>query len=355
MNLIEPSNPASMQLRPAAGAGAAPGAATAAAAPAAIAARADFSNVQAGAPVPVLRPGDTNTFTGSNGVTRAIAPASAAAAAPAATQPRLQQPAQVLARPSNAAAVRESTQAAVAGQRDLARTARADAAQFLNPMSDGAEIMRRFENSQNSYFNKGSPQARRMQGEAILGQLGAQNRASDTGQQAGSAVLQQGAGQEGTANEAYAQRRLAADTFNADDGYRRDQLAAEQQRPTGQSVRGTDGRTSVLRNDGNAFTLRDEAGNPVQTQDPNALTPSSLLAAYTDQAAAVAEGLGSPDDKNRQMAALRADPIYSPLFQGGAGAGQAPAQPGAPALVGYRAGKPIYRDASGNLFIDEGN
>ena len=294
---------------------AAPQPAPATPAAAAPAPRPSFS---AGTTVAPPRRGDMNTFTGANGVTRRIdpAPASAAAVAPAA------QTAQVTAPASNAAAVQQSVVRALDSQRGLTRTTRADAAEVLNPMSADAEILRRLENSQNSYFNKGSPQARRLIGEAIAGQLGARNAASAQGQRAGNDTLERGVGYEAGALEGAARRQLDADTFNVDAGYRERALAAEQQRPTGTVIRGLDGNTSMLRNDGSVTTLRDEAGKPIQTPEPavaGALTPAALLESYSAQAQAINEGLGTPEEKAQQQAALRADPIYGSLFgqQGG--------------------------------------
>lgn len=143
------------------------------------------------------------------------------------TRPAPPDPAPVAAAPSAAPLVQQSVRRALDTQRDLTRTTRADAADVLNPMSADAEILRRLENSQRSYFNKGSPQARRLIGEAIAGQLGARNAASAEGQREGNITAQQGVGYEAAANEAAAQRRQDADKFTTDASYRERALATE--------------------------------------------------------------------------------------------------------------------------------
>lgn len=197
-----------------------------------------------------------------------ITPSADAAAAGQASSPQqspvLRAPPPVLARPTTAPAVRESTQRALDGQRRATLDTRADAASILNPMSADAEIMRRFEISQGYGSNKGSPQARKLAGEAILGQLSARNEASATGQEGANATLQQGAAGENTANESAAQRRLEADQFNVESQQTTAQRQAEQQRPFN-VVRDSTGRTSVLRNDSVLQPLRAEDGSQLIT------------------------------------------------------------------------------------------
>ncbi|WP_202841940.1 hypothetical protein [Luteimonas saliphila] len=270
--------------------------------------RPSFANVA------TVAPGDTNTFTGANGVTRRIQPAPAAAATPAVAQPPLLQPANVAAPPSNAPLVQQATARALEGQRGQTQTARADAASILNPMSADAEILRRLENSQGSYFHKGSPQARRLVGEAIAGQLGARNAASAQGQAAGNATLQQGAVGEGFAAEGAARRQIDASMFNADDGYRRQALAADIARPTLQA----DASGNLLSISGTtAAPVTGADGAGVQLAQPplaGQITPAALLEAYSEQSRAINEGLGTPEEKVLQQQALRSDPMFGTLF-----------------------------------------
>lgn len=293
--------------------------APAAAPAAATAPRPDFGNVAAGAPSqPRLTPGTLNTFTGSDGVTRRVDPAPPASAAAPAQQPALRAPAPVVAAPSTAPQVQEATARAASGiAGNTLNTRGRITSALLNPMGNDAELLRRLENSQRSAAGRGSPQARRLLAQPYLEALGLAGKADLTGLEDGNRMLQQGAGYESAAMEGAARRQTDVATFNADDSFRRDALAAEQARPSGATVRGTDGRTSVLRNDGTAMTLRDEAGNPIVTPetDRGALTPAALLESYSAQAQAINEGLGTPEEKAMQQATLRADPLYSSLFR----------------------------------------
>lgn len=329
---------------------------TGGASPAVAPAMPDFSKVQAGVRTePVLRPGAPNSFTGSDGRTQRVD--TAAGAVPGAPAPVAPGTGPVVALRNQASGVQDATARVVDGQRRATLQARGDAASSLNPMSDAGELMRRFNTSQRSYMNKGSPQARRMAGEAILGQLGAQNAASAAGQQATNESLQAGAAGEGQANESYAARRLEADTFNSDEGYRRATLQAEQRRPTGTTVRSTDGTTSVLRNDGSTSTLRNEAGEPIRspsaTDAPRLVSPDVEFKALTeslDNMAQMRPAKPGPEQEafDAQVASTRA------RLQQLAGAPAAASADAGPQLVGHRDGKPIYRDAAGQLFIDEG-
>lgn len=74
--------------------------------------------------------------------------------------------------------------------------ARGDAANFLNPTSSEAEILRRAENAAGSYFLKGRTGARNAIVQGLLGQLDAGNQASLAGVQGSSDVINQGVGAE---------------------------------------------------------------------------------------------------------------------------------------------------------------
>lgn len=206
------------------------------------------------------RPGDLNTFT-FDGRTQRVEPAAVATAA-ASPQPTLRALTPAVATRSTQPVARDATQRAAQGQRSAALDVRADAASVLNPMSQGAELMRRLDNVSISSQFKGSPGARSDARQAILGQLDAQNRASAEGQQGINATLRQGAGGEMDAAEAFAARRDEADRFNISTDLDARALQQRGQSPA-DVVRGADGRVSVLRNDGSAYTLRNEEGEPV--------------------------------------------------------------------------------------------
>jgi len=185
--------------------------------------------------------------------------------------------------------VQATTERTLQGQRGVTLDTRADAASVLNPMSADAELMRRFEISQGYGSNKGSPQARRLAGEAILGQLGARNQASAAGQQAANATLGQGAVLEAGANQSYADRRLDADKANVASQQVDNALIVDQARPN-QLVRALDGTTSVVRNDGTASTLRGEDGKAIQeapTQVPGEVTSKDRFDARAGEIAAI--------------------------------------------------------------------
>lgn len=215
---------------------------------------------------------------------------------------------------SNAPAIQQSVVRALDAQRGQTRAARADAAEILNPMSHSAELMRRLENSQRSYFNKGSPQARRLIGEAYAAQLGAQNAASAQGLRSAGDTIERGLGYEAGAMEGAARRQLDADMFNTDDSYRNRALQAEIERPTLQA----DAQGNLLSIAGTAATpVTGADGGQVRLARPaeaGQITPAALLEAYSQQARAISEGLGTPEEKAQQQAALRADPIYAGLF-----------------------------------------
>lgn len=255
-----------------------------------------FANVSNGP-----RAGDPNTFT-ANGVTRRVMPAAATApanAAAGAPPPITRALEPVTTRDSYAPQVQVSTARTVQGQRDATRTTRADAAEVLNPMSAGGELLRRLENSQSSFQHRGSPSARAAVAQALLGQLGAQNAASATGQEGTSRALLQGADNEYRANEGFAERRLDADQFNVNAGQAADELAQRGRQPS-QIVRGLDGRNTLLRNDGGTSTLRDEEGNPVLTPDPSmrpdTVTADTQFKALADQLESAKQS-GRPDPR----------------------------------------------------------
>lgn len=297
--------------------------------------RPDLSNVTTGAPAPAI-----------SQPTRTPAPTRPASAPLETdyTRPAPPDPASppVIVRPSAVPQLQQAIGRAVDAQRGQTLTARADASALLNPMSNSAELMRRLENSQNSYFNKGSPQARRLIGEAIAGQLGAQAAASSQGQRAGSETLAHGVGHEAGALEGAARRQVDTDMFNADDSYRTRALAeqaatrrAEIERPSLQTA--ADGR--LLRVTGaTAAPVLDPGGSPVSVARPEA--PRDHQAAADDRMLAELLGLQKDDygeypadaieNAQRQLAAIRAG-------QRGGSAQTSPAAPTAgDVLDGYR-------------------
>lgn len=182
---------------------------------------------------------------------------------------------QQVAAPRNYAS--DALDAARVSQRDIGNNAVGASAQIgasaLNGLSPQSELMRRFEISQGSF--KGSPQARRMAGEAILGTIGQMNGLTAGGAaQANQAVL---AGQDDqvAANENYAGRRFDASRFNVDTNEARNARDA-----VGSSFNRTldaeDGTTSVLANNGTLTALKNPDGTSFrQLPDPSRRTTVS--------------------------------------------------------------------------------
>lgn len=213
---------------------------------------------------------------------------------------------------------------AVDSQRRVARLVRGDAAEYLNPASQQAEMMRRAENAAGSYFLKGRPGARNAIVAANLGQIAAGNDASGQFQRAAGEAIQagaEGAVRQGLGAEADAGRaRLQREGFEQASALQAQQSAEAEQR--GREVVGADGRL-LLRRGNAAAPVLDESGNPVRmpaAAQPGQLTPKDLLEAYTKEREAIAGSLGSQDEKAAALAALDANPLFQPLVSGGAGA-----------------------------------
>ena len=92
---------------------------------------------------------------------------------------------------------------------------------LLNPMSNDAELLRRLENTQSSYFNKGSPQARRLMAQPYLEALGMAGKADLQGLEGQTGAFLAGANNEAAADESFASRRDKANQFNVATGERR--------------------------------------------------------------------------------------------------------------------------------------
>lgn len=162
------------------------------------------------AAAPALNPGDVNTFTGSNGVTRAVPGLLNAEQTP-----------QIAARPV-VTAPPGTAPAALPGsrttQRDIGNNATGARAQIgadaMNGFSPTSELMRRLEISQGSF--KGSPKARATVAQALLSQMGAITDATTRGAAAQNDAALQGQRIEGSAVEGDAGRAQRASEVNAE-------------------------------------------------------------------------------------------------------------------------------------------
>lgn len=270
-----------------------------------------FAETMRSPAAPALTPGATNTFTGSDGRTVAVEPSEPAATPPvtAPTTPRL-------TRASNAPDfdAQGIARQSVGDLRNVAQMVRSDAASGLNPMGADAEIMRRLEHSQSSYFNKGRPSARAAQAQAYLGQLDARHGASAAFQQGAGQVIAggaEGAVQEGLdAQDNVARARLQRSGIQGQLQLQREDAA----RPT--LLPATDDGILRLRRGGTAAAITDENGQPLheaRSAPAGTLTPQDLLKAYTAEREAIQASLGTAEEKAAAMSELESNPLYLPL------------------------------------------
>lgn len=257
-----------------------------------------------------LQPGDTNTITGVDGVTRAVpnlltAPAESVAG-----------PTQVATMNSNAPRVQATTQRTLEGIQNATTTARQQIGAGLGGMSDQQELMRRLEISQGGF--KGSPSARAAVARAILGQMSALTDATAEGQRGANAALNQGAGFEAAANESFSRRRLDADQFNVNTQEHRSESAVRQRRLE-RTLEGSDGTVHSLSQGGLLRRLNNEDGTPFRqaATQQSVLSADSVLKSYTDRIAAIEQGMGTPEEKRAAADAINNDPLYASLRGGG--------------------------------------
>jgi len=290
---------------------------------------------------PALARGDTNTFTFSDGRTVAAPAASASNARGAVVRtldPSMSMPSRVastygqsvLSMPDDSVQVARQPVGTLSGPGTMAEqyNSREDreAIRRLSGKIDSDVFRLSFaagrrgregRQAQSAISALRGEQANLLGGESNRTEGQVARRSLNDANAAATQMQQQGEMHRAALRDATDRARITADT-----DYRSNSLAAEQSRPS-QLVRGLDGNTTILRNDGSVGTLRDEAGNPIQTpeQTAGALTPAALLDSYTQQSRAINEGPGTPEEKAQQQAALRADPMFGTLFaqqQGGA-------------------------------------
>ncbi len=266
----------------------------------------------AGAPIPAaatstafnLQPGDVNTFTGADGVTKPVPGLLNAQPAPGAPAP---QP--IAARPVALPQARGRQGAIIA-----------------NP---GDSTVDKLIRNVGSYSFKGSPSARNAVAQAILGEAAAarDERASAlaTGDRSDLAAV------EGAARIAdnNADRDLAAQQTNADLIERRADRTArvEEQRIARRPdvTVAADGSMGVVGNDGRFTPVTDQNGRAVRApqapRQTGAATQGELLKSYTDRVNAITADV-QLDAAGKQAAinALDADPLYAGLRGGGDGA-----------------------------------
>lgn len=143
----------------------------------------------------------------------------ASAEAEAVQRDRLQP---VVASANTAPNAYQTTRRTAGDIREATRDARsAMSADLLNPMGADAELVRRLENTQSSYFNKGSPQARRLAAQPYLEALAARRGVTSDGLEGQIGAYTDGARSETRADESFAGRRDEANMFNTEASERR--------------------------------------------------------------------------------------------------------------------------------------
>lgn len=240
--------------------------------------------------MPAPKPGDPQTFTGSNGTRQ---PSYAPQPQQTPVQRTLSQP--VVAPDNPTRHMGPRVQGGVI-----------PSAPGMEAGVYGGEAMRRLENALIT-TGVGSPSVRRGLIEAYTQQQGGQNTAALADQNAGAAMdLEQ---QRGVmdANEAFAGRRLDASALNLKSALTQQQTVAKGQQVM-RTLTGQDGNTNVLRNDGSLTPITDAAGNPVQEQNiEGQVTPEVQFNAMADQLKAINENpMLQPDERQALAAPIQA-------------------------------------------------
>lgn len=170
--------------------------------------------------LPARKPGSPNTFTGRSGVTREVP-----------VEPPQRERAS--AAPNTASEIQGITRRAVdtIDRRAANTRGRAESA-LLNPMGAQAELVRRLNNSQRSYMNRGSPQARRLAAQPYLDALGMAGAADMEGLRSGNDAVARGAADEAAAHEGFARRTDAAQQTNISADLAREEIAGRSYRDT---------------------------------------------------------------------------------------------------------------------------
>ena len=275
----------------------APAAPTGGEAPAAVASLPNSPGKPTGGMMPPSKPGDPQTFTGSNGLTRQLpsydpsggvqSQSFGGTATP--LQRTLSQP--VVAPDNPTRNMGPRVQGGVI-----------PSASGMEAGVYGGEAKRRLENDLIT-IGVGRPSVRRGLIEAYTQQQGAQNTAALADQNAGAAMdLQQ---QRGVmdANEAFAGRRLDASGLNRNSALKQQETSVQGQRVM-RTLTGQDGNTNVLRNDGSLMPLTGADGQPVQERvDTGQVPPEVQYTALADQLKAITENPMLQADERQALAA----------------------------------------------------
>lgn len=239
-----------------------------------------------------LKPGDVNTITGADGVTRPVPGLLNAGQDPGAAQAALPAPV-IAARPQAAPAVR-GRQGAI----------------IENPGDSTVDKLMR---NMGSLSLRGSPGQRAAVAQAILGEAGARQdermQTVRTQDQADLAASDQAA----RAQEAYAGRDLSAQQFNAGmQDARQERLA---RRP--EVTVAADGSMGIVGSDASFRPVTGADGSavraPMAPRQTGELTDAERLKSYDARYNAIIGGVGDEKVKKDQLDALNSDPMYASL------------------------------------------
>lgn len=281
-----------------------------------------------------LQPGDVNTFTGADGVTKPVPGLLNAGASPAAAPSPM-----VAARPVPLPAAR-GRQGAI----------------IENPGDTTADKLQR---ALMSSSLKGSPSARAAVAQAILGEAGARQEERATALAAGDRADLAAVDNAARLASANADRDLSAQQTNAELVEQRADRAAQREdqrlarRP--EVTVSADGSMGIVSNEGRFTPVTDAGGRTVRApqapRQTGAATQGELLKSYTDRYnAIVGDVTADAATKQQAIAALDADPLYAGLREGNAAAA-------APALDEFlaaaRAANPDVSDADLTTYYNQ--
>jgi|GEM_PF-2372576 len=119
--------------------------------------------------------------------------------------------------------------------------------------------------------------------------------------------------------QANANRRQQAAQFNAQqfgqEHMARRALSTQTDQPW-QMSQSADGTPGIIRSSGRFTPITGQDGQPVQLARPNqGLSQETLFKAFTEQENAIRNGLGTPEEKQGQLAQLHRSPLYQPLLR----------------------------------------
>jgi hypothetical protein len=262
-----------------------------------------------------LQPGDVNTFTGADGVTKPVPGLLNASASPAAAPSPM-----VAARPVPLPAAR-GRQGAI----------------IENPGDTTADKLQR---ALMSSSLKGSPSARAAVAQAILGEAGARQEERASALAAGDRADLSAVDNAARLASANADRDLSAQQTNAELVEQRADRAAQREdqrlarRP--EVTVSADGSMGIVSNEGRFTPVTDAGGRTVRApqapRQTGAATEGELLKSYTDRYNAIlGDVTADVDARKAAIDALNADPLYAGL----PGRGGQTVQPGT-VMDGYR-------------------